>query len=100
MSAKSKITKNSDAILEDNGRTTKSLSVKNNGSNINLYPLIIKLLNTEKTVPKKDYGFDEGFNIFDEIDNKRNKLYEYKTRTSNKIDTRNAMLECKLWSLD
>ena len=35
---------------------------------------------------KKDYGFDEVFNIFNEIDNKRNKLNEYKPIASNKID--------------
>ena len=35
--------------------------------------MIIKCLNTEKTVIKKVYEFDEVFNIFDEIDNKRNR---------------------------
>ena len=34
------------------------------------------LLNTEKTMYEKNYGFDEGLNIFDEIENKCNKLYK------------------------
>ena len=38
----------------NNGRSTKSISVK---SNINSRPLIIKLLNAEKTVLQKEYGF-------------------------------------------
>ena len=45
------ITKDFDAILEDiknNRRTNKSISVQSCGSNINLYLLIIKLLNAEK----------------------------------------------------
>ena len=78
MSGKSKITKDFDEILKDNGRTTKQINVKSNGSNINLHSLIIKLLNTEKTVPKKNYRFNEAFNIFDEKDNKGNKLQSIK----------------------
>ena len=61
ISAEDNITKEFDAILRDtmnNGRSTKSISVK---SNINLRPLIVKLLNAEKTVLQKEYGFDEGF---------------------------------------
>ena len=91
MSDESNITKDFDAILEDiknNGRTAKSISLKSCGSNINLHPLIIKLPNTEKMVLKIDSEFDEAFNIFDEIDNKRNKLYNYKRRSSNKINTK------------
>ena len=63
------------------------ISVKVYGSKINLHPLIIESLNTGKTVFKKDYWFDKVFNIFDEIDN-----YRY-SRTSNKITTKNKMLE-------
>ena len=54
--------------IENNGRATKPISVKTRGSNINLYPLIMRLLNVRKTVLKKDYGFDEVCDIFDEID--------------------------------
>ena len=50
--------------IKNNERTTKSISIKSRGSNINLHPLIIKLLDAEKTVVKKEYGFDETFNIF------------------------------------
>ena len=46
------------------GRITKPINVKIPGTNINLHPLIIKLINAGKTVLKK-YGFDESFNIFD-----------------------------------
>ena len=35
---------------------------------------------------EKNYGFDEGLNIFDEIENKCSKLYKQKPRTPNKID--------------
>ena len=96
MSGESNITKEFDAILRDiknNGRTVKSISVESQGKDINLKPLIIKLLNAEKTVLIKEYGFDEAFNIFDEIDNKHNKLSEYNPRTPNKIDTENVMLK-------
>ena len=44
-------------------------------------------------VLKKDHGFDKAFNIFDEIDNNRNKLYEYKPKALNNINTKNEMLE-------
>ena len=60
-----------DAILKDVkniGRTTKPISVKSHGGNIYLHPLIIKLINAGKKVFKKDYGFDEACEIFDEID--------------------------------
>ena len=50
------------------------------------------MLNAKKTVLKKDSAFDEAFNIFDEI-NKCDKLNEQKPRTSNKINTKNAILE-------
>ena len=72
MSGESNIIKDFDATLKDikkNGRTTKSISLKSCGSNINLHPLIIKLPNAEKVVLKIDYGYDEAFNIFDKIDN-------------------------------
>ena len=51
------------------------------------------MLHAEKTVLEKDYEFDDAFNNFDEIDNKHNKLNEYKPRTCNKINTKNTMLE-------
>ena len=63
---KVKLLKKFDAILKDiknNGRNNKLISVKSHGSNINLHPLIIKLLCSGKTVIKNDYGFDEVFNI-------------------------------------
>ena len=56
-----------DAILKDvknNWMTTNSISVKICGSNINLWLLIIKLLNTATTMLKKEFEFDEAFNIF------------------------------------
>ena len=56
-----------DAILKDiknDIRTTKPVSVKARGSNVNLPTLIIKLINKCR---KKDYGFDKVLNIFDEI---------------------------------
>ena len=37
---------------------------------------------------KKQYGFDEAFNIFNKVDNKRNKLNEYHPWAPNKIDTK------------
>ena len=46
--------------MMNDGRTTKLISVKACGSNINLHPLItIKLINAGKAVLKKCYGFDE-----------------------------------------
>ena len=68
-----------DSILKDvknNGKTIKSIRVKSRGNDVNLCLLIIKVLNTEKKMLKKDYGFDEAFNFFDKIDNKRNKPNE------------------------
>ena len=41
-------------------------------------------------MPKKDYGLHKVFNIFDGIDNNRNKLYQ--SRSFNNINTKNAML--------
>lgn len=55
--------------------------------------MIIKLLNAAEKVLKKDYGFDEVFNTFNGIDNKHNKLNEYNSRTPDKIDAKNLMLE-------
>ena len=66
------------------------MSVKSRDSNINLHSLIIKLIKAGKTVLKKDYGFDEVFNIFDEIDNNRYELYKYITWTSNMINRKNV----------
>ena len=43
-------------------------------------------------MPKKDYGLHKVFNIFDGIDNNRNKLYQSIPRSFNNINTKNAML--------
>ena len=54
-SDESKAVKKFDAIWKDNiGRISKLINVKSRGSNINLHPLILKLLNAEKIVLKKD----------------------------------------------
>ena len=50
----------------------------------------IKLLNAEKTVIEKNYGFDKVFNIFDKIENKWN---EDKPRSFNQINAKNAVLD-------
>ena len=54
----------------------------------------MKLLKTETKVLKKimDKTFDKTFNISDKIDNNCNKLYNYKPRTSNKINTKETLL--------
>ena len=39
---------------------------------------------------KKDYGFDEVFNIFDEIDNNCHELRKYNPRISNMINRKNV----------
>ena len=73
-SYESSITKSFNAILnyiKYNRKTANKISVRSRGNNINLNPLIIKLLNAEKTVLKKDYVLDKLFNIFDEADNVR-----------------------------
>ena len=75
-----------DSILKDvknNGKTIKSVRVKSRGNDVNLCLLIIKVLNTEKKMLKKDYRFDEAFNFFDKIDNKRNKPNECWPRSNN-----------------
>ena len=89
MSDESDITKAFGILSQDiknNGKTTKSISVKGLSNTINLYPLIIKLQSAEKTELQKHYGFEKAFNIFDEIDNKCNKLNEYKSKK--KIDVK------------
>ena len=83
MSDVSDNTKNFEAIFKNikvSKKSTESIIVKIRGKNINQHPLIIKLLNAKKKkkVLKKDYEFDEVFNIFDEIDVNRNNLTEYK----------------------
>ena len=88
-----KIKQKFDAILNDIknvGRTTNPTSVKSRDGTINLHPLIIKLLNAGKTMLKKDYGFDEVFNIFDEIDNNCHELHKYNPRISNMINRKNV----------
>ena len=52
----------------------------------------MKLLNKEETVFKKYYGFDEIFNIFNETNNKRNKLTQYKPIASKEINKKGKML--------
>ena len=42
---------------------------------------------------KKDYEFDEVFNIFDELDDNRCYFHKYNPRTSNVITKNNEMLE-------
>ena len=84
MSDESDYTKNFEAIFKNmkvSKKSTESISVKSRGKNINLHPLIIKLLNAKKKKKKRKgahYEFDEVFNIFDQIDVNRNKLTEYK----------------------
>lgn len=55
--------------------------------------MIIKLLNTEKAILKTNYGSNETLDIFEKTDNNCYKHNEYKPRSSNKIDTKNVMLE-------
>ena len=96
VSDESKTVEKFEFILKDtnnNGRTTKSNSVKTRSSNINLHPLIIKLINAWKSVFKVDYGFDEVLDIFHEIDIIHREPNEYNPRTVNKINTKNEMLE-------
>ena len=62
--SKSNILKTFDAILKDiknNEKITKSIIVKTRSKNISLHLLIIKLLNAEKKMLKKNYEFDEAF---------------------------------------
>ena len=86
-SDESKNLKKFDAMLKDIksiGRTNKPISVKCHSSNINHYPLIIRLLNTGKTVRKKDYGFVKVFVIFDDTDITCHELNEFNPRTINR----------------
>ena len=55
--------------IKNNKNTNKSLSVKNGGKDINLHTVVITFRNAKTAVLKGDYGFDEAFNIFDEIEN-------------------------------
>ena len=68
------------------------MTVKSHANNINLQSLIRKLINAEATVIQKGYGFDEAF-VFDEIDNKRNKLNEYKTSTLIRLKQKTRVFE-------
>ena len=55
MSDESDNTKNFEAIFKNikvSKKSTESISVKSRGKNINLHPLIIKLLNAKKTKKK------------------------------------------------
>ena len=69
------------------------LESRRRGKIISLHPLIIKLLNTIKTVLEKAYNFDKVFNVFDEIDNTRDKPQIYNPRTFVMINRKNEMLE-------
>ena len=92
----SKTVKKFDAILKDInniGRTTKPISFKIHGSNINLHSLIIRLLSAGETVLKKDYRFDEVFYNFDETGINHHELNEYNLRTVNKISIKNEILQ-------
>ena len=85
-----------DAIFEkikNNVQVDGLLNMKSCASRINLRPLKIKLLSIEKAMVRRNYGFDETFNIFDEIDNKRNKLNEYEPRSDNNINNKNPTPE-------
>ena len=87
--SESNITQNFDALLKDirnNGRIAKWINVESRGININLHLPIIKLLNAEETVLKKDYGFDKVCNIFNDVCNKHSKLNGHKPIASKKID--------------
>ena len=42
---------------------------------------------------KRDYGFDEAFGIFEEMNNNHHKLNGYNSGTSNTINRKNEMLE-------
>ena len=53
----------------------------------------IKLLNSEKIMLKKKYGYNKAFNVFEGIARKSIKLYEYKPKNSDKINTKNEMPE-------
>ena len=59
--------------IKINWKTHKPTGVKSRGINFNLHPLIIKWLNKEAMVLKKQYEYDEAFNAFDEIEDKLNK---------------------------
>ena len=77
-------------ILWDLGKTyyemtiSESISVKSHNNHINLHALITKLLTAWRTMIKKVYGFDEVFNIFDEIDKNCNKISDIKPNTAKK----------------
>ena len=55
--------------IKNNKNTNKSLSVKNGGKDINLHTVVITFRNAKTAVLQGDYGFDEAFNIFGEIEN-------------------------------
>ena len=42
---------------------------------------------------KKDYKFDEAFNLFDKIHDKCNKHNEYRPKSDNNINNKDAILE-------
>ena len=94
-----------DAISKDVkniGWNSKPISIKSHVTNINLNPLIIKLINKGKKVLKKGHGFDKAFNIFDEIDNNCYKLHVYNPSTFNMISWKNEMqkyLKIMEWKL-
>ena len=81
--------------VKNNGKTMKSICVKSHGNNINLHPVITKLLNAEKVMLKKNMNLMHfyAFYIFDKIRDKYNKFNEYRPKSDNNINKKNAILE-------
>ena len=71
------------------------LIIRTCGNVNSLHSLIMKLLNTRKTVLEKDYRFDKVFNIFDEMNSSCNKLQLqlHDPKTATMIIRKNEMLE-------
>ena len=71
------------------------LIIRTCGNVNSLHSLIMKLLNTRKTVLEKDYRFDKVCNIFDEMNSSCNKLQLqlYDPKTATMIIRKNEMLE-------
>ena len=79
-------------VTKTRDKTTKLINFKCRGSKIILHPLIVKLVTAGKTMLKKEYGFGEVFDVFNELGIIRNKLHKYSPRTLNKITVKNQML--------
>ena len=61
-------------VMKTRDKTTKLINFKCRGSKIILHPLIVKLVTAGKTMLKKEYGFGEVFDVFNELGIIRNKL--------------------------